>query len=134
MSDRSLLVAICLLCAWLAPASGSAQDLPLPDQWATHYVWILISNPDYSPASEDEEAALTAAHIQYQLRLQADGRAIAAGGLGQGEPGDLMVGLTILRAESLAEAKAMAAADPAVEAGRLRIRVREWWVPAQRLP
>ena len=124
---------VVLLLGCLGAAAGSAEDLPMPEAWSTHYVWFLVANAEYEPRAEDEERAITAAHIQYQLRLQADGRAIAAGGLGAG-PGESIVGLTILRAESLTEAKALADADPAVEAGRLVAWVREWWVPAKRLP
>jgi uncharacterized protein YciI len=122
------------LIAWAAvPAAAGDGDLPLPDAWSTHYAWFLLANPAYCPGSKEAEAAITAAHIQYQLRLQAEGCAIAAGGLGPGPDGSI-VGLTLLRASSLEEARAMAEADPAVRAGRLRAHVRAWWVPAERLP
>lgn len=124
---------VVLLLTCLGAAPGSAGDLPIPEEWSTLYAWFLVANAEYEPRAEDEERAITAAHIQYQLRLQADGRAIAGGGLGAG-PGESIVGLTILRVESLAAAQALADADPAVEAGRLVARVREWWVPAERLP
>ena len=133
MHCRTYLAAISLIGALLLPAHGAAEDLPIPEAWSTHYAWFLVANPEYASASKDEESNLTAAHIQYQLRLQEDGRAIVAGGLGEG-PGELLVGLTILRAGSLAEAQAIADADPAVKAGRLMAWVREWWVPAERLP
>lgn len=133
MRQSVLHLGIGLFTFCLLATSGAAQDLPIPDEWSTHYVWFLVANPEYSPAAPDAESAVTAAHIQYQLRLQERGVAIAAGGLGEG-PGESIIGLTILRTESLAEAKAIAAADPAVEAGRLEAWVREWWVPAESLP
>ncbi len=108
------------------------QDYPLPTEWSTHYVWFLNANPDYVRGSDEVESTLTAAHIQYQLGLNADGKAIAAGGFAP-VSGDKAVGLTILRAESLAEAQALADADPAVQAGRLLALVREWWVPTDQL-
>lgn len=130
---RSPWLVVALLLGCLGAAPGSAEDLPMPEAWSTLYAWFLVASAEYAPQSEDQERAITAAHIQYQLRLQADGRAIAAGGLGTG-PGESIIGLTILRAESLAAAQALADADPAVEAGRLIAWVREWWVPAERLP
>jgi len=133
MRCRFFFAGIGLIALCLAPAGGAAEDLPIPESWSTHYVWFLVTNPEYAPSSKDQESALTAAHIQYQLRLQEDGRAIVAGGLGEG-PGESIVGLTVLRAESLAEAQAIADADPVVKAGRLLAWVREWWVPSQRLP
>jgi|GEM_PF-2923360 len=116
-----------------APLDGQEQPLPLPTEWSTHFAWFLVANPDYAPASQSADSALTAAHIQYQLRLHADGKAIAAGGFEpvQGSP---IVGLTILRARTLEEARALANADPAVRAGRLEAEVRTWWVPSSQLP
>jgi uncharacterized protein YciI len=133
MGHRTTNLGTGLLAFCLLATSAAAQDLPIPEEWSTHYAWFLVVNPEYSPGAQEAERAVTAAHIQYQLRLQENGQAIAAGGLGEG-PGESIIGLTIIRAESLAEAKAIAAADPAVEAGRLIAWVREWWVPAERLP
>lgn len=133
MFHRAPVFAVSVLVAGLMSVSGDAQDIPIPEDWSTHFVWLLVANPDYSPASKNDERAITAAHIQYQLRLQEDGRAIAAGGLGDG-PGESIVGLTILRVETLVEARAIAESDPAVRAGRLLAWVREWWVPAGRIP
>jgi uncharacterized protein YciI len=133
MRQRVTRLGVGLLTFWLVATSGAAQDLPIPEEWSTHYVWFLVVHPEYLPADKEGESAITAAHIQYQLRLQESGVAIAAGGLGEG-PGESIIGLTILRAGSLAEAKAIAADDPAVEAGRLIAWVREWWVPTERLP
>ncbi len=133
MGQRVLHPGIALLTFCLFATSGAAQDLPIPEEWSTHYAWFLVVNPEYVSADKEGEGAITAAHIQYQLHLQENGVAIAAGGLGEG-PGESIVGLTLLRAESLAGAKEIAAADPAVEAGRLIAWVREWWVPAERLP
>jgi uncharacterized protein YciI len=132
MFRHTLLVGLALM-ATLLPGRPAAQDLPIPTQWRTHFATLLVANPDYAPESEQAERALTAAHIQYQLRLQKEGRAIAAGGLAP-MTGDPLIGLTILRAGTRDEAQAIADADPAVRAGRFLARVREWWVPAGQLP
>lgn len=81
------------------------------------------------PAAELQQ--LMGDHIQYQLRLQRDGVAIAGGGFSQSEDG--LIGLTLLRTSSLEEAQRIANADPAVQAKRFKATVREWWVPAGRL-
>ncbi len=124
-----------LILGLLPFAAGTAQEaeLPVPTEWTTHYAWFLVANPDHRPTSHRADSVLTAAHIQYQLRLQRDGQAIVAGGFGPGED-DRLIGLTILRAPDLDSARALAEADPAVRAGRLLARVREWWVPSGRLP
>ena len=78
---------------------ATCGELPLPQKWDTVYVWFLVTNPEYSPSSGEAERALTSAHIQYQLRLQESGQAIAAGGLGEG-PVESVIGMTILRADN----------------------------------
>ena len=117
----------------LSISSAVSQDLPLPKEWETVYACFLGANLDYVAGTADQESALTMAHMQYQLRLQADGKAVAAGGIGQGQGADMIIGLTIIRAASLSEAQALANDDPAVKAGRLHAWVREWWVPAGKL-
>jgi uncharacterized protein YciI len=124
---------ICLAILSLGSCPTTAESLPLPEHWATYYVIFLVANPDYARATPDQESVLTSAHIQYQLQLQESGQALAAGGLGQGT-GESISGLTILRVNSLAEAEAIANRDPTVQAGRFKSWVREWWVPAGRLP
>lgn len=134
---RREFIAVCLpllpLLVLPAATGAAAADLPLPEAWDTVYVLLLVANPDHEPGDAGHEAAVTRDHVQYQLRLQHEGRAVAAGGFGDGDRED-MVGMTILKAASLAEARELAAADPAVEDGRFLARVNAWWVPAGRLP
>lgn len=119
-----------------AAVATADAPLPLPDRWDLRYAVLLERDPAWAaPADAAETEALTQAHIQYTLRLQRDGLALAAGPLVPGtEPGDGLVGLTLLRAKDLATAQRIAAEDPAVKAGRLKATVREWRVPAGRLP
>jgi uncharacterized protein YciI len=133
MSRKLWTVLIMCLAVSLSLASTTPDEIPLPEKWDTFFVLFLMTNPEFSWASEEEQKSVTAAHIQFQLRLQKEGRAIAAGGLGQGANSSI-VGLTILRADNLAKAQAIADGDPAVVAGRFIASVREWWVPAGRLP
>ena len=118
---------------FLLPIGAGSSDLPLPTEWSTYYLCLLEVNPEYQAGTRASESELTARHIQYQLLLNEQGRAIAAGGLAP-LAGDPLVGLTILRADSLAQARSWAENDPAVKAGRLLARLREWWVPSSQLP
>lgn len=122
-----------LLALWLLPAATAAEDLPMPTVWDTVYAWFLVANPEHVRGDDAHEAAVTHDHIQYQLRLQVDGLAVAGGGLGAGGHPEI-IGLTLLRAGSLESARALAAADPAVKDGRFTSLVREWWIPGGRLP
>jgi hypothetical protein len=118
-----------------ATLATGATLLPLPSQWDQRFVVLLSRNPVYRPGDAAAEAALTEAHIQYTLKLQQAGTALAAGpfdaaATGPGAP----IGMTLLRVRDLAAAERIAAQDPAVVAGRLVATVREWTVPAGKLP
>jgi uncharacterized protein YciI len=107
--------------------------LPIPQEWSTHYVVLLEQDSAYRAPSDSAAQAVLQAHIQYQLRAQADGRSIVAGPFAPAA-GDRLVGMTVVRADSAAAAERWAAADPAVQAGRFRATVRAWTTPAGRLP
>jgi uncharacterized protein YciI len=112
-----------------------ATLLPLPTAWDQRFVVLLTRNPAYQPGAAAAEAALTDAHIQYTLRLQQDGTATVAGPFDAvPAAGPAPIGMTLLRVRDLAAAERIAAEDPAVVAGRLIATVREWTVPAGKLP
>ncbi len=113
-------------------AQEPADTLPHPAAWSTYFMVFLhdgLQAQDRSPAA----ARALQGHIQYQLRLHADGHAIAAGGLGPATGTDL-IGLTVLRVSTLEEAVRLAGNDPAVLFGRFRAVVRPWYVPSGLLP
>jgi uncharacterized protein YciI len=124
----------------LASTPAVAQDaesiaadsvLALPSEWETYYLAFLRPGPSRD-LSEEALGDLMNRHIQYQLRLQADGRAVAAGGIAPEPPSDL-IGVTMLRAPSLEDARRWAGDDPAVAAGHFTVEVRTWYVPAGRV-
>jgi len=65
-------------------------------------------------------------HVDYQERLMAAGHLVASGpflpGAGHG-PG---AGLTLLVADTLEQAEALATGDPLVQAGLRAVTVRQW--------
>lgn len=112
----------------------AAQEmLPPPQAWDTSYVVLLEANPAYQPVAAEDPQATVQSHFQYQLRLIADGRTIKGGPL-VAEADAALVGITVLRAASLDEAKAIAAADPAVRAGLFTATVRTWTTAAAARP
>jgi uncharacterized protein YciI len=117
------------------PRAAAPALLSLPERWDLRFVVLLERDPAQAPSDPATTEALTQAHLQYLLRLQRDGIALAAGPLVPGiEVSDRLVGMTLLRVKDLATAERIAADDPAVKAGRLKATVREWRVPAGRLP
>lgn len=128
---RFIAVLVSALGAPLAAASplGSAA-LPMPAEWQTLYAAFLTRTTGGPVLSDDAQRLLQTLHIQYQLRLQADGRAVTAGGFADGET---PVGMTLLCAASQDEARTLANADPAVQFGQMTVVVREWRVPVGRV-
>lgn len=117
-----------------ASAQGALDPLPMPTSWDQRFVVIYSRDPAYHPGDAAAEAALTDAHVQYTLRLQQDGTALAAGPFEDEAAPEAPIGMTLLRVRDLAAAERIARADPAVVAGRLRVTVRPWKVPAGQLP
>lgn len=115
------------------PAAAQAEDSATSRDWTEVYVVLLRPGPErQAPRSEEERGRLLQAHIAYQLELQDEGTAVAAGGF---DPADeRLLGMTILHADSHQEAVTIAEADPAVAAGLVAVEVRTWWVLAGRLP
>jgi uncharacterized protein YciI len=123
-------VRIAAFCIMVLPAvPARAQPIPLPQAWDTAYVVLLERNAEYRPASEAAAQDLFQRHLQYQLRLIAEDHTIRGGPLVQ-EPNAAIVGISVLRARSKADAEALAHADPAVREGLMRATVRVWTTPA----
>lgn len=95
------------------------------------YLVFLYRGPVYTSVPETSaERAVVDAHRAYVSSLYERGAAIAAGPvLGGAEPAEL-VALSVLRAQTAGEAERIAADDPAVKAGRFRVVVRPWLLPA----
>lgn len=94
-------------------------------------LFVVLSKPNAS-AAEIEQAL--GEHLAYQKRLESEGRLFAAGPLGD-EAGEVwsMEGLVVLRASSLEEARALAAADPIHAGGYRTCTVRPWLLNEGRL-
>lgn len=65
------------------------------------------------------------AHLEYMIQLERDGKLFASGPLDFGRSSD---GLTIVRTETIEDARAIALNDPFVVNGMRSFRIREWMV------
>jgi uncharacterized protein YciI len=92
-----------------------------------HVVCLLRAAPNRPDFPAEELDAIQERHVAYQEQLRADGK-IAAAGPFSDQPDESWRGLTMY-VTSLEEARALAAADPAVSAGRLVVDVFQWWTP-----
>lgn len=128
---RRLLIAGFTLFAAAGPLSAQRADLPIPTEFDTVHVALLIRTGG-GPTDTAVVRRLIYDHMQYKLRLLADGISLASGPTSDGDD-ERLAGISLLRAASMADARRIAEGDPAVRAGRFRVQIMQWLVPRGRL-
>ncbi len=106
-------------------ASGEERIRQLTKGMLRKKLYVVLSKGAATPA---QIGAVLPDHLEYMIGLEKKGVLFASGPLtaGEGQPaGD---GLTILRAASADEARAIAATDPFVVNKLRSFEVREWTV------
>lgn len=98
----------------------------------TYYLAFLLRGPAWTPIESPDLDRLQAAHLAHLTRLRESGQLLLNGPCA--DDGNLR-GVSVYKVASLAEAQALAAADPMVQAGRLVVEFHPWLLPAgSRLP
>lgn len=110
-----------------------------PDNLETFYLVLLLPGPAYDgwPTASPEQLRVMQAHVGFVMASQSGSGPMIAGGPvapPSAEDAPRPVGVSILRADSLEDAEEFAGSDPGVVAGRFRVVVYPWMVPAGRLP
>ena len=85
--------------------------------------YVLLSKPLVAP---EQLKPFLAAHLEYQIALEQRGVLFASGPLADAERPPHGEGLTILRAASAAEARAIAEGDPFFKNGLRIFELKEW--------
>lgn len=98
---------------------------------SAYFICLLRKGPAWTAEESPELERLQAAHMAHTLRLMESGKTIASGPVD--DASDIR-GFSIYRTATLAEAQALAEADPGVRAGRFVVELHPWWAPAGRLP
>jgi|SRR5689334_6090445 len=101
------------------------------DKMTTAYLAFLVRGEKWTPDKTPETEALQKAHLANIGRLAELKKLVVAGPFG--DDGTLR-GIFVFRVASLDEARALAATDPAVKAGRLALQIYPWIVPDGILP
>ena len=109
--------------SWLAEAEAYGMTV--------YYLGLLRKGPAWTAEETPQAAALQEAHLANIRRMAEDGTLVLVGPLLDG--GDLL-GVYVFKSASLAEAQALAASDPAVQAGRLIFELHPWMVEKGVLP
>ena len=90
---------------------------------------VQLRRPEDARSYPDEEQErIQEEHLAYHAGLRAAGQVVTNGPVIDG-PDPSLRGLTFYRTGSLARARELAEADPAVRAGRLAVEVMTWWCP-----
>jgi uncharacterized protein YciI len=105
-------------------ATGRLQAQAPPDM-TTVYLVLLKKGPAWTAESTPATQKIQEEHLAGIRRMWNEKKMIVAGPLENGED---VRGIFVLQAASLDAAKAMAASDAAVKAGRLAPVVYQWWV------
>jgi uncharacterized protein YciI len=103
----------------------------VPSDMTTVYMVLLVRGPAWTPEETEERERLQIAHLAHLKRLKEGGQIIMVGPF---RDGGHLRGMCIYRVDSLEEVKALAEADPAVQAGRLAVEIHPWWVSESVLP
>lgn len=94
------------------------------------YELVMLRRPPH-PTAYDEATLerIQAEHLEFHARLRAEGVVVTNGPV-LGQPDESLRGLTFYRVGSVAEARRIAEADPAVKAGRLVVEAMQWLCPS----
>lgn len=96
-------------------------------EMTTYYVAFLYRGAKWTPQETAETARIQDEHLANIQRLAKSGKLVLAGPFT--DDGELR-GMFVLQGVSLDEARELAANDPAVKAGRLRIELHPWYAAA----
>ena len=102
-----------------------------PETMTTVYLAFLTRGAKWTPEKTPQTEAIQKAHMDNINRLAETKKLVVAGPFG--DNGTLR-GIFVFKVASLAEAKALAETDPAVQAGRLALDIHPWQVPEGILP
>jgi uncharacterized protein YciI len=103
----------------------------LPIKMSTAYLGFLVRGDKWTPEKTPQTEELQKAHLANINQLAEMKKLVVAGPFG--DNGQLR-GIFVFKVNSLAEAQSLADTDPAVQAGRLAIRMYTWTVPEGVLP
>jgi uncharacterized protein len=88
-------------------------------------LYVLISKPAVPP---EKLQPFLMAHLEYMIALEKRGVVFASGPLAEGDGPPSGHGLTVLRAASATEARALAEADPFFANGLRTFELKEWTI------
>ncbi|MDQ1638042.1 MAG: uncharacterized protein QOF62_1381 [Pyrinomonadaceae bacterium] len=102
-----------------------------PEKMTRVYLGFLSRGDKWTPEKSAATEELQKAHLANIYRLAEMKKLVVAGPFGDDTP---LRGMFVFRVASINEARELAATDPAVQAGRLKVDIHPWVVPEGILP
>lgn len=109
-------ILLALACAALQSAPAGPPKAPVNDTFAATF----RTGPAWDPAKAPPDQAQFAAHSQNLRALRSEGRLLLGGRYGE-------LGLVLMRAANLDEARALVERDPSVKAGTFAVDVQPFY-------
>jgi uncharacterized protein len=115
---------------WFA-ADEIMKPVFTPAALQTYYFGFLLKGDKWTPEVTEETKKIQAGHMAHLEASGKSGKLVIAGPLS--DDGNIR-GILVYKTATIDEARAIAAADPAVKAGRLKVELHPWMVSKGALP
>jgi len=129
----------CALLVGCAASTPPAATAPCPPavvapagkfEMHQYYMGFLRRGPAWSPEQTPEVKKIGEGHMAHIRAMGATGKLVLAGPFEiEGTPPNAIAGILLFDGGTIEEARAMAADDPAVKAGRFTLEVIPWYGP-----
>lgn len=116
---------------WWSEDVMKKVKITVPTKLTTAYLAFLTRGEKWTAEKTAASAEIQKAHLANIQKLADQKKLVVAGPFG--DNGTLR-GIFVFKVASLEEARALAATDPAVQAGRLALQIHPWQVPEGILP
>jgi uncharacterized protein YciI len=130
-SRRKVLPAVALAAVLFGQSWQPGPAMAEESRMMTVYLVLLKKGPAWTPEVTPATKAVQEAHMANIRRMWQEQKLVVAGPT---EDAADLRGVFVFKVASLEAAKALAATDPAVKAGRLVAEVYPWWVDKRALP
>lgn len=130
---RECILALLMLLSPVLPvcAAGPPPQVKDANGMRTYQIGFLSRGERWTPEQTEQTRAIQAGHLAHIEAMARTGKLVLAGPFiyGPEDPDQNLRGIFVFDVADRAEAEALAAEDPAVKAGRLRIEFRTWYGP-----
>jgi len=116
---------------WLAEFDRVRVGAGIDDPREPYVLGFLVRGPGFMGGDSPELKALQSRHLAHLEEMAAARQLVLAGPL---VDGGKLRGALLFQGVTADDARVLAEGDPAVRAGRFRVRVHEWSLPAQAVP